>query len=39
VGAKSLERNCVEFKRRTDKAAEEIPLAELKASVPKVATR
>ena len=29
VGAKSLERNCVEFKRRTDKAAEEIPLADV----------
>jgi prolyl-tRNA synthetase len=29
VGAKSLERNCVEFKRRTDKAAAEIPLADV----------
>ena len=29
IGAKSLERNCVEFKRRTDKAAEEIPLADV----------
>jgi prolyl-tRNA synthetase len=26
VGAKSLDRGCVEFKRRTDKTAEEIPL-------------
>jgi prolyl-tRNA synthetase len=28
VGAKSLERNCVEFKRRGDKTAEDIPLAD-----------
>ena len=28
IGAKSLDRNCVEFKRRTDKSAEDIPLAD-----------
>jgi len=29
IGAKSLERNCVEFKRRTEKAAQEVPLADI----------
>jgi len=28
VGAKSLDRNCVEFKPRTDKAAQDLPLAD-----------
>jgi prolyl-tRNA synthetase len=27
IGAKSLERGCVEFKRRTEKAAQEVPVA------------
>jgi prolyl-tRNA synthetase len=35
VGAKSLERHCVEFKRRTDKTAQEVPLADI---VERVAT-
>jgi prolyl-tRNA synthetase len=29
IGAKSLERNCVEFKRRTDKTAQEVPLTDI----------
>jgi prolyl-tRNA synthetase len=29
IGAKSLERNCVEFKRRTEKAAQDVPLADI----------
>jgi prolyl-tRNA synthetase len=33
VGAKSLERHCVEFKRRGEKAAQEIPLADAVARV------
>jgi prolyl-tRNA synthetase len=33
VGAKSLERNCVEFKRRSDKTAAEIPLADAVARI------
>ncbi len=28
IGAKSLDRQCVEFKRRTDKAAEDLPVAD-----------
>ena len=35
IGAKSLERHCVEFKRRTEKAAQEVPLADI---VERVAT-
>jgi prolyl-tRNA synthetase len=29
IGAKGLDRHCVEFKRRTDKAAEDLPLADV----------
>jgi len=29
IGAKSLERNCVEFKRRTEKTAQEVPLTDI----------
>ena len=29
IGAKSLERNCVEFKRRTEKAAQDVALADI----------
>jgi prolyl-tRNA synthetase len=29
IGAKSLERNCVEFKLRTEKAAQDVPIADI----------